>query len=136
MNSTAENLKDRAKKILKTYFGYDHFRTLQFEVIEKVMQKKDVVLIMPTGGGKSVCFQIPAMLFDGITIVVSPLIALMKDQVQGLRANGIAAAFLNSSLSREEENDILQQMLDYFVINCLKILLLYHQQHHKLHSSS
>ena len=110
MNSTAENLKDRAKKILKTYFGYDHFRTLQFEVIEKVMQKKDVVLIMPTGGGKSVCFQIPAMLFDGITIVVSPLIALMKDQVQGLRANGIAAAFLNSSLSREEENDILQQI--------------------------
>ncbi len=112
MNSTAENLKENALKILKKYFGYDHFRTMQFEVIEKVVQKKDVVLIMPTGGGKSVCFQIPALLFEGLTVVISPLIALMKDQVQGLRANGIAAAFLNSSLSRDEENDIVQDIVN------------------------
>ena len=103
MTTQTINIKEKAHELLKTYFGYDSFRLTQYEVIEKVLNKKDVVLLMPTGGGKSMCFQIPALMFSGLTIVLSPLIALMKDQVQGLQANGIPAAFLNSSLSRSEE---------------------------------
>ncbi len=111
MTQALETLKSNALKMLKKYFGYDQFRPMQLEVIEQVMQKKDVVLIMPTGGGKSICFQIPALLFDGIAIVVSPLIALMQDQVQGLRNNGVEAAFLNSSQNNSEEEQILKSIL-------------------------
>ena len=88
--------------ILKKHFGYDEFRPHQKEVIEQVLAGKDCVVLMPTGGGKSLCFQIPALMMDGLTIVVSPLISLMKDQVDALQMNGIAADLWNSTLSRDE----------------------------------
>ena len=82
---------------LKINFGYDSFRLEQQRIIENILAKKDTLVIMPTWGGKSICFQLPALFFDGITLVISPLIALMKDQVDSLKANGIAAECYNSS---------------------------------------
>ncbi|WP_434037785.1 DNA helicase RecQ [Formosa sp. 4Alg 33] len=96
---------------LKKHFGYDQFRAQQQDIIEYVLEGNDALVIMPTGGGKSMCFQVPALLFEGITIVVSPLIALMKDQVDGLKANGIDANFYNSSQSSEEQQAILEQVI-------------------------
>ena len=91
-----------SESILKSTFGYDTFKPLQREIINNVMAKQDTLVIMPTGGGKSLTYQVPALLFGGLTVVVSPLIALMKDQVEQLRALGVSAVFLNSSLSPEE----------------------------------
>lgn len=104
MPSTTE----RALHALKHFFGYDQFRLNQQAIIESVLDAKDVMAIMPTGGGKSICYQLPALLLPGLTVVISPLIALMKDQVDALHANGIEAAFLNSTQSAEEQQRIMQ----------------------------
>ncbi len=94
------------KQALQKYFGYSQFRHQQGEIVQRVLDKKDVLTLMPTGGGKSLCYQLPAVLLDGITIVISPLIALMKDQVDSLNAMGIPAAFLNSTQSYDEQSRI------------------------------
>lgn len=103
-------LKENPASILKTVFGYDTFRPLQQEVIEKILSRQDTLAVMPTGGGKSLCYQVPALLFPGITLVVSPLIALMQDQVSFLCNAGVEALFLNSSLDwdnyRENMNKV------------------------------
>jgi len=98
-------------QILKEYFGYDKFRPLQSEIIETVLSGENCLVLMPTGGGKSICFQLPALALPGITIVISPLIALMKDQVENLRSNGVSAAFVNSSLDAAHQNQIWHQCL-------------------------
>ena len=105
-------MKQQMLGALKHYFGYDNFKLEQEHIIETILSGNDVLGIMPTGGGKSVCYQLPAMLFPGITIVVSPLIALMKDQVDSLLANGIEAAYLNSSLSSAEQNRVATSALN------------------------
>ncbi|EKD43834.1 MAG: hypothetical protein ACD_72C00100G0005 [uncultured bacterium] len=97
-------------QILKTKFGYESFRFNQEEIIQTIMQKRDAFVLMPTGGGKSLCYQIPALLFDGLTVVISPLIALMKDQVDALRLNGIKAAYMNSSMDSDEISDLYEQL--------------------------
>ncbi|MBT8318272.1 MAG: DNA helicase RecQ [Lutibacter sp.] len=106
-------LKETREKLiptLKTFFGFDSFREQQQEIIESVLLKKDNVVIMPTGGGKSICFQLPALLFEGVTLVISPLIALMKDQVDGLNANGISADFYNSSQENFEQEEVFEKI--------------------------
>ncbi|MBI5561819.1 MAG: DNA helicase RecQ [Deltaproteobacteria bacterium] len=95
--------------ILKKYYGFDSFRPEQERVIDAILNKRDAFVLMPTGGGKSVCYQVPAMLLDGLAVVVSPLIALMKDQVDALRLNGIPAAFLNSSMNDAEQRSVMEQ---------------------------
>lgn len=96
--------------LLKQHFGYENFRPLQEEIISHVLAKKDALILMPTGGGKSLCYQLPALIMEGMSVVVSPLIALMKDQVDALSSNGISAAFINSSLAPDEIKNIVQNV--------------------------
>ena len=106
------------QELLKQYFGYDRFRPLQEEIINNVLEQNDTFVLMPTGGGKSLCYQLPALKFEGITLVVSPLIALMKDQVDALQSCGIAAEFINSSLAPKEIREICEKAEN----NMIKIL--------------
>lgn len=98
-----ESLKENLKK----YFGYDSFRKGQEEIIKNILNNKDVLGVLPTGGGKSICYQLPAMMMDGVCLVVSPLISLMKDQVDSLVENGIPASFINSSMTKKEYSETL-----------------------------
>ena len=112
-------MNTQALQHLKTYFGYDTFRPGQTQIIDSVLNNKDTLVIMPTGGGKSLCYQIPALCLDGTTLVISPLISLMKDQVDMLTSSGIPAAFINSSLSFDEVQDVM------YAVRSGKIKLLY-----------
>jgi ATP-dependent DNA helicase RecQ len=100
------------EQVLKQYYGYDKFRPLQADIIDWVLYGQDAMVLMPTGGGKSVCFQVPALIMQGLTLVISPLIALMHDQVQALKANGIPSAYLNSSLDGNQQAIIERQVRD------------------------
>ena len=106
------------EELLKKHFGFDAFRPLQKEIIERVLSGQDSVVLMPTGGGKSLCFQLPALILDGLAIVISPLISLMKDQVDSLQANGINADYINSSLKPLEIVEVMNRALS----GSLKIL--------------
>ena len=96
------------KQLLKKYFGYEEFRPLQREIITHITEGKDTLVLMPTGGGKSVCYQLPALMMTGTAVVVSPLLSLMRDQVEALKANNIAAAAL-CSMNDDTENLIIRQ---------------------------
>src|SRR5215472_6224393 len=100
--TTAPPADARIFYTLRSVFGYTSFRPLQEEIVRAILQGRDVFVLMPTGGGKSLCYQLPTLLCDGLTVVVSPLIALMKDQVDALTALGVPATFINSSLDGEE----------------------------------
>lgn len=113
------NIRLSALALLKRFYGYDSFRPMQYEIIEHTMQGLDSLVLMPTGGGKSICFQIPALLSDGCAIVISPLLALMKDQVDVLRSNGIPAAAINSMQTDSTNRDVLEKVF------AKKIKLLY-----------
>ena len=102
---------NRAREVLKEYYGYDSFRERQDEIITSILEGKDVVTIMPTGGGKSICYQVPALILDGLTIVISPLISLMKDQVDNIKNMGIKSAYINSTLSENEIKSILNDVI-------------------------
>ena len=102
------NIKDTALYALKKFYGYNSFRPGQMNIIFNILSKKDVFCIMPTGAGKSICYQIPALIMNGVTLVISPLISLMKDQVDSLKENGITATYINSTQSMEEIKDILK----------------------------
>ena len=103
-------MSDPLLDVLQQYWGYDEFRPLQREAMESVLENRDSVVVLPTGAGKSLCYQAPAMCMDGLTVVVSPLISLMKDQVDALQACGIPAAYLNSTLSSDESWQVKQQI--------------------------
>ena len=98
--------------ILHKYYGYTSFRKGQENIITSIINKEDVLAIMPTGGGKSICYQVPALCLDGITIVISPLISLMKDQVDALKTMGVKARLINSSLSNSEYNEALEEIFN------------------------
>ena len=110
----------QAKSVLKNVFGYDTFWPLQEEIVSHTLEKRDALVVMPTGGGKSLCYQIPALLFEGLTIVVSPLISLMKDQVDQLKECGVPAVFLNSTVSVEQYRSHLERLKR----NAVKLLYL------------
>ena len=103
---------ESAESILLKFWGYAHFRPGQKDIVEQINQGNDVLALLPTGGGKSICFQVPALLKPGLTIVISPLIALMKYQVENLTSKGISAAALHSGMRREETQHILNNAVN------------------------
>lgn len=103
---------NEAQNILKKYFGYENFRQGQEEIIKHILNSEDVLGIMPTGAGKSICYQVPAMILDGVTIVISPLISLMKDQVDSLNEIGIPATYVNSTLSYNNYEQTIENILN------------------------
>ncbi|WP_435685002.1 DEAD/DEAH box helicase, partial [Sedimenticola selenatireducens] len=109
MNPTSPTT-DRLDETLSRVFGYTQFRPHQRQIIQQLTGGESAFVLMPTGGGKSLCYQIPALLRPGVGIVISPLISLMKDQVDALRANGVNAAFYNSSLSSDNARQVLAQL--------------------------
>ena len=104
-------MSQKALEILNSLYGYDSFRGHQAEIIEHVSAGNNALVLMPTGGGKSLCYQIPSLIRDGVGVIISPLIALMQDQVDAMQQLGVKAAFLNSSLSHSEQNIIEQQLM-------------------------
>lgn len=110
MEFSTQTHQSQLKSLLKTHFGYDSFLDNQEEIINNVLDNNDTIAIMPTGGGKSLCFQLPALALEGTTIVISPLIALMKDQVDSLKANGVMASFFNSSQAYEEQQEVINNL--------------------------
>jgi len=110
LEHTTNKIEENPEQLLQTYFGFNTFKPFQKEVIQATLNGKDCVVLMPTGGGKSICYQLPSLMSEGLTLVVSPLIALMKDQVEALRANGISAAYINSSLSVEAKRRVKEQL--------------------------
>ena len=113
-------MSEKAKSTLKNIFGYDEFKSHQEVIINNILNKNDTLVIMPTGSGKSICYQIPAIIFNGLTIVISPLISLMKDQVEQLKNVGVPAAFLNSSLEFDDYKSIISKIVN----NQIKLLYL------------
>ena len=103
--------------VLKQYFGHSAFKNGQEQVVDAILQGQDVLCVMPTGAGKSVCYQVPALMFNGVTVVISPLISLMKDQVNALTQNGIRAAYLNSSLTSAQYSKALTNMKNGILLN-------------------
>ena len=97
-----------AVETLKEYFGYDSFREGQEDIIHAILEGRDILAIMPTGAGKSICYQVPALMLDGITVVISPLISLMQDQVKSLNEAGVPAAYINSSLTETQITKALE----------------------------
>ncbi|HEY7491231.1 MAG TPA: RecQ family ATP-dependent DNA helicase, partial [Candidatus Tectomicrobia bacterium] len=106
--TSSPTLPDRVHQLLHKRFGHQDFRPGQAAILSALLHGQNVLVVMPTGSGKSLCYQLPALLHDGCTVVISPLIALMKDQVDSLQAQGIAATFVNSSLSASEQQARLQ----------------------------
>ena len=111
MNSPSANHSDLALRLLKKHWGYDSFRPLQADIVASVMAGRDTLGLMPTGGGKSITFQVPALAFDGVTLVVTPLISLMKDQVDNLRAAGVRALYFYNGMSRAEQRLAVDRMV-------------------------
>ena len=99
--------KSMPLSVLKKYWGYDNFRPMQEQIITAALQGRDVLALLPTGGGKSICFQVPAMMMEGLALVVTPLVALMKDQVQNLEDRGIRAISIHSGMTRREVDTAL-----------------------------
>jgi ATP-dependent DNA helicase RecQ len=108
--TTVESKADVAARLRRDLFGFDEYRGAQADVIAATLAGRDSVVLMPTGGGKSLCYQLPALVRDGVGLVISPLIALMHDQVRALRELGISAAFLNSSMTSAEQREVIDQL--------------------------
>lgn len=112
MKHRPDQLVATARSVLQQQFGFQDFRPMQADIITNILQGKDTMVLMPTGGGKSLCYQVPALVLPGVTLVVSPLIALMKDQVERLQLKGLPAAYINSSLAPDMQQTIFQQALE------------------------